>query len=57
VSVLGRSFETCRYTMVTSGDNETTTTWILVGKGIPVRIESPGQVVELKSGTYDGQQL
>ena len=57
VSVLGRSFETCRYTMVTSGDNETTTTWILVGKGIPVRIESPGQLVELKSGTYNGAPL
>lgn len=57
VSVLGRSFETCRYTMVESGVDETTTTWILVGKGIPVKIQGPGQLVELKSGTYNDAPL
>lgn len=55
VNVLGRSFPACVYTDESEG--ETTTTWFLVGKGIPVRIESPGQLVELKSGTYNGAPL
>jgi hypothetical protein len=57
VSVLGRSYDACRYTMVTSGVVETTTTWYLVGKGIPVKTQSPGQLIELKSGTYNGAPL
>jgi hypothetical protein len=55
IGVLGRTFSTCVYTLLSEG--ETTTTWYLVGKGIPVRVESPGQVVELKSGTYNGTPL
>ena len=55
ITVLGRTWPTCRYRSVSSG--EATTIWFLVGKGIPVRSTSAGQTVQLKSGTYNGAPL
>lgn len=63
ISVLGRSYETCRYKDVGSGSNTTSYTWYIVGKGIPAREESrnaSGTVLErteLKSGTLNGSPL
>jgi hypothetical protein len=55
ISVLGRTWQTCRYRSVSSG--EATTTWYIVGRGIPARITSTGQTVQLKSGTVNGAPL
>lgn len=62
VVVNGRSFDTCKYTVTGGADTSTsTTTWYLVGKGIPVKTEtttSAGSTqLLLKSGTYQGAAI
>jgi hypothetical protein len=55
ITVLGRTWQTCRYRSASSG--EATTIWYIVGRGIPARSTSAGQTVQLKSGTYNGAPL
>jgi hypothetical protein len=62
ISVQGRSFDTCRYREATVGGTAATTTWYIVGSGIPARIEvrdgnALQQRTELKSGTVNGAPL
>ncbi len=63
VTVLGRSFETCRYQSTTEGTAGSTVTWYIMGRGIPARIESrdaTGRVdyrAELKSAVINGSRL
>jgi hypothetical protein len=63
ISVLGRSFETCRYKEIDSGSSTSSYSWYIVGKGIPARNEArdaAGAVLErteLKSGTLNGSPL
>lgn len=62
ITVQGRSFDTCRYKVATIGGTDVTTTWYIVGKGVPARVQSSAGSVssttELKQGsTYDGQPL
>ena len=56
----GRTFNTCRY-KITDGSGSATTTWYLLGKGVPVKTQSTGggvtTTLELKSGTYNGAAL
>ncbi len=60
ISVLGRSYATCRYKSTSAGDDTFSYAWYIVGKGFPARIESrnaAGTVVgrnELKSATING---
>ncbi len=61
ISVLGRSYDTCRYKSTFAGDANTNSyAWYIVGKGFPARIESrnsAGTVLglnELKSATING---
>lgn len=59
VTVQAGTFNTCRYKESSGGS--TSTTWFIVGKGIPAKSQSTedGQVqtTELKSGTYGGAPL
>lgn len=62
ITVQGRSFDTCRYKISTIGGADVTTSWFIVGKGVPARVQSTAGSVssnmELKQGsTYDGQPL
>jgi len=62
ISVQGRSWDTCRYKQVDPEQpNVSTTTWYIVGRGLPVRIHITGgpytQTTELKSGTVNGAPL
>lgn len=62
VSVQGKSYDTCRYKETNAATpNTTTTTWYLVGRGVPVKILSVSpqatETTELKSGTYNGTPL
>lgn len=62
IAVQGRSFDTCRYKISTIGGTDVTTSWFIVGKGVPARVQSTAGSVssnmELKQGsTYDGQPL
>lgn len=61
MTVRGKTYDTCRYKEVPSAGGSTTTQWIIVGKGIPVRIESVSDnvtsVTEMVSGTLNGAPL
>lgn len=62
IQVQGRSWETCRYRQVDAATpNFSTTTWYIVGRGLPARIVGTGngttQTTELKSGTVNGAPL
>ncbi|MFO1253088.1 MAG: hypothetical protein U1E77_18605 [Inhella sp.] len=62
VTVQGRRYDTCRYRQSDpASPGESTLSWLLVGKGIPVRTvstDADGTVTqELKSGTLNGQAL
>lgn len=61
ITVQGKAYDTCRYKVTTVGEPDSTMSWILVGKGIAVRVSSTadGQTstIELKSGTYNGSPL
>jgi hypothetical protein len=60
ISVLGKSYATCRYEVFDiSAPTEITTLWYIVGKGIPAKIgtSADGLVFQLKSGTYKGSPL
>jgi hypothetical protein len=57
ITVLGRSHDTCRYTVANAGTGTVSTTWWIVGKGLPARIVSGEQTILLQSGTYDGAPL
>ena len=62
ITVLGRSFNTCRYRETEAGVSEVTTTWYLLGKGpVAVQIESRSgtdlQSLKLKSGTINGAAI
>lgn len=60
ISVLGKSYSTCRYS-IASGDG-TSKVWYIVGKGVPVKTEASykdgkTQLIEAKSIVYNGQTL
>ncbi|MBC7942542.1 MAG: hypothetical protein H7Z19_22790 [Chitinophagaceae bacterium] len=62
INVLGRNYNTCRYRIAGENANSYSTTWFLVGKGVPVRTVgvADGTVdltQQLKSGTYNGSPL
>ena len=63
VTVLGRTYDTCRYKEATSDDTEVTTSWYIFGKGVPAQIEvrnAAGALLsksELKSGSLNGAPL
>lgn len=61
VSVLGRSYDSCRYRETRANSSEVTTTWYLYGMGIPVRTQLVGsgneELTELKSGSLNGAPL
>lgn len=63
VSVLGRTYETCRYKSVTSGSDSSEYSWYIVGRGLPAKSESrtaAGTVqhrAELKSATINGAPI
>ncbi len=62
IQVQGRSWDTCRYRQVDAATpNVSTTTWYIVGRGLPARIVGTGgttsQTTELKSGTVNGTPL
>lgn len=62
ISVLGRSYDTCRYKITGLGD-ETTFNWYVVGNGLNARTESRNSAgavllrIELKSATLNGTVL
>jgi hypothetical protein len=59
INVLGKSMETCKYTVTVPTSNEVTTTWYSVPKGIPVRITTTAtpQTIEATAATVNGQSL
>jgi hypothetical protein len=62
IQVQGRSWDTCRYRQVDAATpNVSTTTWYIVGRGLPARVIGAGsgttQTTELKSGTVNGTPL
>ncbi|WP_374435679.1 hypothetical protein [Inhella sp.] len=62
IQVQGRSWDTCRYRQVDAATpNVSTTTWYIVGRGLPARIVGSGsgttQTTELKSGTVNGAPI
>ncbi len=61
ITVFGKTYNTCRYKMNTVGEAETTTTWMILGKGIPVKTVGTAQgvvqTIQVKSGTYNGSPI
>ncbi len=61
IVVRGRSYDTCRYEITDSSAGGLTTNWLLVGKGVSVKIQttdgSGTLLLELASGTYNGAPL
>jgi hypothetical protein len=61
IVVRGRSYNTCRYEITDASATGVTTNWLLVGKGVPVKIQttdgSGTLLLELSSGTYNGAPL
>jgi len=61
VQVNGRNFDTCKYITHDTGNPDYVTTWHLVGKAIPVKVETPTpagmQYMLLLSGTYNGAPI
>jgi len=61
VQVYGRNFDTCKYITHDTGSTDYVTTWFLVGKGVPVKVETPTpagmQYMLLLSGTYNGAPI
>jgi hypothetical protein len=63
ISVLGRSWDTCRYKMTTQGAPGATYTWHILGKGFAAKIEqrndagTPEYRSELRSATINGAPL
>lgn len=61
VSVFGKTYDTCRYSITEPGDSGINTTWFLAGKGVPIKMfaSNGGQstTLQLKSGTYNGAPL
>lgn len=60
ISVFGKSYSTCRYEVFdTSAPADITTTWYIVGNGIPAKIadSTSSLILQLKSGTYKGAPL
>lgn len=63
VTVLGRSYDTCRYKMVTPESAGATTSWYIYGKGFPAKVEATSAAgaveyrSELKSGTINGAAI
>jgi hypothetical protein len=57
----GKSYSTCRYKVGNVDGSNTSTTWFIVGKGVPARTQSVAggktQTMELKSGNYNGTPL
>lgn len=57
----GKSYNTCRYKTSNVDGSNPTTSWLIVGKGVPARSQSIAngqtQTIELKSGTYNGTAL
>jgi hypothetical protein len=58
IVVGGKSYDTCRYREAESGAAEVTTTWYIVGLGLPalLEIQSATQVrrFKIRSGSYRG---
>lgn len=65
ISVLGKTYNTCRYAQTTAGSTALTTAWYIVGKAIQaktvtVNTTATGQttdLLQLRSGTYNGAPL
>lgn len=59
ITVLGKSYDTCKVTFSTNGQG-VATAWLLAGKGVQVRFQLTStdgtvtQLTEIKSGTYNG---
>jgi hypothetical protein len=62
ITVLGKSYDTCKVEFNTSGQG-VVTAWYLAGKGMQVKLQLQStngvvtQLTELKSGTYNGTPL
>ncbi|WP_088279766.1 hypothetical protein [Ideonella sp. A 288] len=56
ISVLGKTYDTCRYVERAEGSQASTTSWYHVGTGIPVRInDSAGEAsADLRTATVNG---
>ena len=61
ITVLGKSYNTCRYRLTSPSDSVGFLSWLIVGKGIPAKtqitIDGQTQITELRSGSYNGQPL
>ena len=63
IDVLGRRYDTCRYTITTPGEEQIAVNWYIFGKGVSARIEArntAGAVLsraELKSASINGSPL
>jgi hypothetical protein len=62
IVVRGKSYDTCRYEITDSSATGVTTNWLLVGKGVSVKIQTTDGsttplLLELSSGTYNGAPL
>ena len=62
VNVLGRTFDTCKYTEKSGDESSATSLWLLVGKGTMVKTETSlgtagTMQMLLQSGTYNGVAL
>lgn len=57
----GKTYSACRYKTSNVDGTGASTTWFLVGKGVPLRTQSivdgKTQTIEMKSGSYNGTPL
>jgi hypothetical protein len=60
VSVIAGTYNACKYQVTTAGSSDVTTSWFIVGKGIPVKITTTGtasQTIEANSVVLNGAHL
>jgi hypothetical protein len=60
VSVIAGTYNACKYQVTAAGSNDVTTSWFIVGKGIPVKITTTGsasQTIEANSVVINGAPL
>jgi hypothetical protein len=57
VTVPAGTYNTCKFEVTAAGSSEVTTSWVIVGKGIPVQITSTGQAIKATSVQLNGATL
>jgi hypothetical protein len=60
VSVIAGTYSACKYQVTTAGSSDVTTSWFIVGKGIPVKTTLSGsvsQTIEANSVVLNGAHL